>query len=885
MSEVTVEKDGEQISIPEEDLDLYMTRGWQVPGGRVPRMVSYRDPSTGEIRIRRALVDPESYGAANEYLRGLGGGLVSPTREAQTLYEEQQRGLREQSYAQEVGAVGQVAFSTANRLLFGGISGLTRQVDPERGAQLDESLSILAEQNPGAELTAQLASIGIPLLMGGAGFARAFAGPTGLAMEAGQAIRGASTGLVGRLTAGAVEGGLDLALQEAVEANIRNDYEGLSERMLASGAVGALFGGAVEGGLLYREARASARSANNALGQVSAQQLASQPPGILRRIWDRATELLSGSNPQAFRVRRMGNIAVTDDLAVRAFREVAPEPGRFARGLADDAAEGLAQHRLVAQQLRDARWVQSPRVAQALQNVNPSVGIQAVQTNVADVQQFIRGNNLSGNVATLAKEAEQAAQRGSIQDLLSIREKLRPLQGGKDPLTSQAAESLYRGIDDGLGKIGGDFADLLAKRNQFLEGVDALEMIAGRVFQSPGGVQRINSASMGKILNDFARQGDTQGIEALEQMFGGEALREASQTFGVAIKGMDDAALRSFQERVGKWEAYQQFRNLELQVNSGSGFGATLGISGHAVLAGLGAGAATDDPLTGVGVAVGVAALAKPTGAARLWSSIKSLVLGQDRRIAQAATNVRQSLNGKLLAPSKIAPTTATGRAFLSSDRREREQTYETVASRIEQLIADPQAVFQALEPQVIGADSVNPRLGMKMGEDAHRILGALAEAMPASRRNRLRLPQMPGIRIPPTDNEMDELLEAAAVLEDPVFAADLFAAGRLTNTGARAVERAYPSFYRGMTSAVFQEYADMVERGQMPDFQASIRMGTLFGFSPDPSMDPGVILAFQGSYSQTSEQERAIRSGDTVQRELQNLDSAHRTMSQGLQQ
>ena len=105
MSEVTVEKDGEQISIPEEDLDLYMTRGWQVPGGRVPRMVSYRDPSTGEIRIRRALVDPESYGAANEYLRGLGGGLVSPTREAQTLYEEQQRRLREQSYAQEVGAV------------------------------------------------------------------------------------------------------------------------------------------------------------------------------------------------------------------------------------------------------------------------------------------------------------------------------------------------------------------------------------------------------------------------------------------------------------------------------------------------------------------------------------------------------------------------------------------------------------------------------------------------------------------------------------------------------------------------------------------------------------------------------------------------------------
>lgn len=879
MSEVTIEKDGEQISIPEEDLDLYMTRGWQVPGGRVPRMVSYRDPSTGEIRIRRALVDPESYGAANEYLRGLGGGLVSPTREAQTLYEEQQRRLREQSYAQEVGAVGQVAFSTTNRLLFGGISGLTRQVDPERGAQLDESLRILAEQNPSAELTAQLASIGIPLLMGGAGFARAFAGPTGLAMEAGQAIRGASTGLVGRLTAGAVEGGLDLALQEAVEANIRNDYEGLSERMLASGAAGALFGMGAEG-LLYREARASARSANNALGQVSAQQLASQPPGILRRIWDRATEMLSGSNPQAFRVRRMGNIAVTDDLAVRAFREVAPEPGRFARGLADDAAEGLAQHRLVAQQLRDARWVQSPRVAQALQNVNPSVGIQAVQTNVADVQQFIRGNNLSGNVATLAKEAEQAAQRGSIQDLLSIREKLRPLQGGKDPLTSQAAESLYRGIDDGLGKIGGDFADLLAKRNQFLEGVDALEMIAGRVFQSPGGVQRINSASMGKILDDFARRGDTQGIEALEQMFGGEALREASQTFGVAVKSMDDAALRSFQERVGKWEAYQQFRNLELQVNSGSGFASAAGIGGAAAFA-----VSSDDPGAGIAGGLAIAALAKPTGAARLWSSIKSLVLGQDRRIAQAATNVRQSLNGQLLAPSKIAPTTATGRAFLSSDRREREQTYETVASRIEQLIADPQAVFQALEPQVIGADSVNPRLGMKMGEDAHRVLGALAEAMPASRRNRLRLPQMPGIRIPPTNNEMDELLEAAAVLEDPVFAADLFAAGRLTNTGARAVERAYPSFYRGMTSAVFQEYADMVERGQMPDFQASIRMGTLFGFSPDPSMDPGIILAFQGSYSQTSEQERAIRSGDTVQRELQNLDSAHRTMSQGLQQ
>ena len=88
------------------------------------------------------------------------------------------------------------------------------------------------------------------------------------------------------------------------------------------------------------------------------------------------------------------------------------------------------------------------------------------------------------------------------------------------------------------------------------------------------------------------------------------------------------------------------------------------------------------------------------------------------------------------------------------------------------------------------------------------------------------------------------------------------------------------------MTSAVFQEYNQMVQEGQMPDFQASIRTATLFGFNIDPSLDPSMVLALQSNYSQTAEQERAIRSPDTVRREVNNLyASNNQTMSQGLQQ
>jgi hypothetical protein len=131
----------------------------------------------------------------------------------------------------------------------------------------------------------------------------------------------------------------------------------------------------------------------------------------------------------------------------------------------------------------------------------------------------------------------------------------------------------------------------------------------------------------------------------------------------------------------------------------------------------------------------------------------------------------------------------------------------------------------------------------------------------------------------------MDEFLEAAAVIEDPILSLDLFAAGRLSNTGARALQRAFPGFYRGVTQAAFQEYARMTQEGSLPDFQALSQMSVLLGTPLDPSLDPSMILTFQSNYSQTAEQERAVRSPDTVRREVNNLyASNNETMSQGLQ-
>lgn len=904
-------KDGETQTFPDNQVDDALAAGWQPVDGYITRYVAYTDPGTGERRLRRGRVRVENYGAVSERLNEQGAALVSPTPVFDEAYSQQERTRREVELSEREGPLSQFAFSAIDRLAFGGLSSQTRYFDPAAGAELQRAREILERERPGVETAAQLASIGVPLLMGGAGFLRAFAGPTGLAMEAGQLARaGLGNSLVGRITAGALEGGLDVAITEAVEANIRNDYEGLSERMLSSGAVGALFGGAVEGGLFARQAIAQRRAARQALGPTSFDQLTAQPPGILRRIWNSATEIASGQNPNQFRVSRMGNIPVVDDAATAAAREVYANPGGFVAPLADDVSDGLAAYRRAANDLRDARWIQTQQARDAWAAApNRTATIDQLGNAAARARQAVDANRIRGELGTLSANVEDAVQRArradvvsiddldqplltpaqraqqqadAIQDILAARERIKGLEG-KTGLTGNIAAELRAGIDDALEQAGGDFAGLFKKRQDFLNAVDQMEVIAGKVANSPNGVPRINANHLKTLLDDFARGGNVQTVSTLESLVNPDLLNDAIGTFGLKMPGVNPEAAQRVARGIDKWEAYQQFRNLELNVNSASGFGAALGFGG------VGYALSGDDPAekaAGVAAGFGLAALAKPTGAARFMNTIRNFFRGQDSRIQSSVVNVTDAMRGTSLPSSRIAPVTAAGRAFLSQDREERSRTYEQMASRVEEMLANPNSFYTAMLPEVEGADQVNPQLGTQMGMDAQRALHVLAENIPLSRRNRNALPQIPNIQIPATDSEMDEFLEAAAVIEDPVLSLDLYAAGRLSNTGARALERAYPGFYRGMTSAVFQEYSRMTQGGEMPDFQATIRASTLFGFNLDPSMEAGMVYSFQSNYSQTSEQERAVRSPDTVRREVNNLyASNNQTMSQGLQQ
>ncbi len=881
-----MEKEGQRQEVPDDQVQDYLLGGWTPVDGRVPATVAFQDPRTGEQRVRNMYVEAERWQEAAQAAADRGASLLRRTPELEIIRQEQRRAEGEQQYAENVGIGQQFAFSTLDRLAFGGISALTREVDPARGTQLTQGQDILARQNPGVDLAAQLASIGIPLLMGGAGFARAFAGPTGLAMETGQLARAGIGGAAGRMAGGVIEGGLDLALQEAVNANIRNDYEGLSERMLSSGALGALFGGAIEGGgILYREARAARQARAQAIGEVTAEQLASQPRGILNRIWDRAQELLSGNDPSRFRVSRMGNVPVTDDVAVAGWRRVSPQPGEVVARLADDASEGISAYRQAARDLRDARWVQNPVVRQAWDAApNANMAAQAVGTTAAEAQQFIRANNLSGAVVTYATDLAAAARSGNVEQMLAIREQLKSLQG-KGGNLGTVTNDLAVGIDQALANAGGDFGALFKRRQDFLSAVDEMELFIGKALDVQGGINRIQPFVLEKALNNFARGGNKQALEALETTLDPTLLREAEQVFGLkGIRSLPDDLLARARRDIADWEAYSQFRNLELNVNSASGFASALGVGGGSILA---FGAMNDDPSAiGIGAAgLAGAFLSKPTGAARFMNTLRNLFRSQESRIQSGTSNMQAAMRGQPLQTSRIAPVTAAGKALLSEDRREREQTYERMASRVEELLANPDSFYTAFLPQVEGADRINPQLGMQMGMDAQRSLQVLAENIPLSRRARRNLPQLPGITIPPSDSEMDEFLEAAAVIEDPILSLDLFAAGRLSNTGARALQRAFPGFYRGVTQAAFQEYARMTQEGSLPDFQALSQMSVLLGTPLDPSLDPSMILTFQSNYSQTAEQERAVRSPDTVRREVNNLyASNNETMSQGLQ-
>ena len=221
---------------------------------------------------------------------------------------------------------------------------------------------------------------------------------------------------------------------------------------------------------------------------------------------------------------------------------------------------------------------------------------------------------------------------------------------------------------------------------------------------------------------------------------------------------------------------------------------------------------------------------------------------------------------------------------FLGDNREEKEAAYQEVLDNLDSIAQDPMQLFDMLERENQGLQEFGPEAVARVTNSQIQQIAALKSLVPPTSDQRFLLPGMK--KLPPNEAEMDKFLEAAAVIDDPVFALEMLANGVLSNTSARALERGFPELYQKVAGDVFTEYTNMVQEGDDVNYQYINQLSILFGLPLDPSHDAQMIYRLQQNGAQTAEQERSIRSRETMTRQVSNRMAAQaQTESQRLNQ
>ena len=901
---------GSPVDVPDAEVRLRESQGWTMaPGQTLRRIVGSPSDATGEVELIEADLTTEAYNRLTQtrgtLVMGLGDNLGDLP--AMELVRAQREQRAQQARIADIGQEGVFGRAALSTLTFGlsEAAGARLAEDPELYRQV---IGEAQEAYPGADFAGTLAGFVLPAVTP-LGWGRALAGAGGAGLQAGRvAARGAArlgAGGTGQAIArGLVDGGVGGALYAVQVANETADYENLSERMVAEGLLGAAIGGGVEGliggvGALRRSAQGAAELESRSQNALMDTLRDTTDAGVLRQLRGRLEEILSGVNLDQMRLPRTGR-SLRDPEVLDGVARVRQNEGRYIREISDVVEGSVDLQRRAVSALRNshkntrlrgaASAVPEAEVAGALSRVRGAVD-QAEEAFVLSprLARQAGGNRLQRAIKA-AKAAQKAPTKQRVQRLMDARDELVELRGTykvDQVELNDIATHLQRTIDDELTNLP-SFGDLFALRKQAVD--HATENLAQlrKIFGGDGEV--MNPASVRAVLEKMGR-GEAGDLEkAFAAILAPNRIDDVVEA-GLLPKdfvtsGGPRLTTKELDTVVRDFEARALYERALRQVNQESGLGATLGIGGGAgIAAAIGGGFMVGGlPGAAIGAAGSLiaASLTKPLGFARGMNNLRNVFRSQDARLQKASRVVEGRIAGETTASGFSGLTARSGSiaaVWLEGSEADKARVYDQVASRVEELVANPEAFMAEWQQHVDGAQILNEQLPSQMTLDGLRGLQTLMSLMPPGRRGRNQM-RLPTIQIPPSRTEQDAFLEAAAVVEDPVFGVELLAAGVLSNQGARAMENAYPRLFQQMAQQVFASYSESVSRGGQVDYQTATQLSTYLGIPLERSMDPSFIVSMQESYSQTSAQERAIRSPQTVQREVGNLVAAnHSTM------
>ncbi len=765
-------------------------------------------------------------------------------------------------------AAGASAFANTATLGLTGAVGL----DSRQGLS-EESTAILNEETAVAQ---------------GIGTAAAILNPVGLEMQAARWVGRATQGLgrLARVGAFTAEGAAGGAVNTLAEAGLAQDPDLIGERIVSDMGIGALAGlgfGTVamgagsalsrlrgQGGVLRRTASevssaadaplsASAIAARRADGTLFPAAVTSDTPlgrlreAIATNTGDMTEEVtraaMAWDNMPARALARtsedIGSLARRSEDALTSMRRMESMP---VSGMADDAVElASSAVRRTSEGIESLGPMNRARTAMA-RNIT-----DAVERNLgamADAAPGRRMQSLQAMAEDLDEVASAIPKGDELADMVgTIQNGIRETMSDTSIWGEAASEVGKRaGIADSVRQVNSRFEDALRS--------SGMEVPSGGLSSLLG-----SPTQMEKLVRSSASQGRPEALLGLaEWVADQQRLARDFPSLGISVQDLarlDEEVGQIIYNGAAKARENSVFQRQSQ--NAVLGRTAAAGVAQGGLLAGVALGGSFGAAVASVGTAAG-SFLRNPVGIARTINRVKVVLRGQSQRLGRSLDAVSTAMQSSTRSPftAPVAPAGTLAAVFLGGSDDDKREVYSAMVDRIDFLATSPGEVARIAESESQFADTVHPGLPMSMGMAMQRQVQALSAALPVTRRGRGNSPRLIAAPPAPSMTEVNEFLQVASVVEDPVFGIEMMKAGRLSQKASQALAQSFPKFHQEVTAKMLEDIAEIRLAGGSVNYQTALMASRFAGVPLDSTMEPQFNAAMSDQSAQSPEQEAA---------------------------
>lgn len=229
------------------------------------------------------------------------------------------------------------------------------------------------------------------------------------------------------------------------------------------------------------------------------------------------------------------------------------------------------------------------------------------------------------------------------------------------------------------------------------------------------------------------------------------------------------------------------------------------------------------------------------------------------KEVAERRTSAVTRLVGRLRSQTGSTLPATVRRASMWAnwlrDPQERQEVYGASSEMIREIATNPEMRQDILTARMSGLYENDPDFALALADVMNRSLDYLFINLPKGDTE-----VMPGVRVPPSQTEIDSFMRRVQAIEDPYSLIDDFADGIVSPEAVDAVRNVHPEVYADVVTAIGDAVQAATEgRSQPIPYTYRVQMATMFGNHMDPTTKPSFVNAMQSHSAQTSQQASVI--------------------------